>query len=192
MSGRTLLFFIALFSLSVPADAGFNVMMMKQRPCVGTPWGTIKHGQTVTAYSSAAPAGTCASVAETRVCRNGVLSGSFSIASCSEGCALPWGGYLAHGQSVTAYQLASVPCEMACSDAQETRSCSAGALSGSFVNNACSVGACAGVGGGGCHSCHAGGTRAENAPANGAHPLTFKAPMPEPAGVRWLRSLNRR
>lgn len=191
MTARAFLFFIALFSLSTPVDAGFNVMMMKQRPCIGTPWGTLKHAQTVTAYSNGTPAGTCASVAETRVCRNGVLSGAFTVASCNEGCGLPWGGYLSHGQSVTVYQLASVPCEMACTDAQETRTCTSGTLSGSFTNNSCSIGACAG-GGGGCHSCHAGGTRAESASMNSVHPQTFKAPMPEPAGARWLRSLSPR
>lgn len=53
--------------------------------CTGTPWGTITHGASVTAYSatSVACGGNCSTVAETRTCNNGVLSGSFTNTSCS-------------------------------------------------------------------------------------------------------------
>ena len=76
------------------------------------------------------------------------------------GCAVPWGGKIEHGQSVTAYQNASPPC------ISETRTCNGGALSGSFTNQAC-AGAINGVCntscntimacGGGSYSCDTGG-----------------------------------
>lgn len=55
-------------------------------------------------------------------------------------CALPWGGTIAHGSGVTAYQSGSVPCGSSC--ASQTRTCNNGVLSGSYTNQSCTVAAC--------------------------------------------------
>jgi hypothetical protein len=44
--------------------------------CAGTIWGDVASGFSSTAYSSALPAASCASVSQTRTCTNGVMSGS--------------------------------------------------------------------------------------------------------------------
>lgn len=67
-----------------------------------------------------------------------VASGSSSTTSC--GCALPWGGSIASGGTVTAYQNASEACGGSCTS--ETRTCTNGVLSGSYTNQSCSVSAC--------------------------------------------------
>lgn len=107
------------------------------------PWGsTITAGQSVTAYSAANPpvGQSCASIAQTRSCTNGVLSGSNWNQTCSAICALPWGGTIAQGQSVAAYSSATVPAPNTCSSAAETRTCGAsGLLSGSFTGQSCVV-----------------------------------------------------
>lgn len=65
-------------------------------------------------------------------------------ASCSANtsvpspCALPWGGTIASGRSVTAYQVPSVTPPATCASVSETRRCSNGVLSGSYVNQSCS------------------------------------------------------
>ncbi len=52
-------------------------------------------------------------------------------------CALPWGGTIAHGGTVTAYQEGSVALGSSC--VSETRTCSDGTLSGSYNHPSCSV-----------------------------------------------------
>jgi hypothetical protein len=83
-------------------------------------------------------------VSETRVCANGVLSGSYINQACvvnaAEPCNLPWGGTIVSGQNTTAYQASSVACGLSC--VSETRVCANGVLSGSYINQACSVAAC--------------------------------------------------
>ncbi len=102
------------------------------------PWGgTIAHGASVTAYSSSAPAGSCSSYSETRTCSNGVLSGSNTYQTCSNGCTLPWGGSIAHGQMVTAYSSTTSGCASSCSSNSEDRTCNSGTLSGSYNNQSC-------------------------------------------------------
>lgn len=69
-------------------------------------------------------------------CGNGnweQVSGSCSGARC----ALPWGGTINDGQSVTAYKTASAPFGLTCQS--QTRSCSNGILSGSYSNKSCIV-----------------------------------------------------
>ena len=69
--------------------------------------------------------------------------GTWNQASGSCGgasCALPWGGSVNHSQSVTAYQNSSEPCGGSCTS--ELRSCNNGSLSGSYVNQSCSVSLC--------------------------------------------------
>lgn len=111
--------------------------------CTGTPWGTINHGSSVTAWNTTASCGGCAS--QTRTCTNGTLSGTYTATACNNAscasCGLPWGGSIAHGASVTAYASASVPCGSSCSS--QTRTCSNGTLSGSYTASSCSVAACA-------------------------------------------------
>ncbi len=53
--------------------------------CTGTPWGNVSSGYSNTAYSASQVAcgSSCASVAETRTCADGVMSGSYTHASCS-------------------------------------------------------------------------------------------------------------
>jgi len=55
-------------------------------------------------------------------------------------CALPWGGSIASGTSVTAYAAYSVGCGSTCSS--QTRTCTNGSLSGSYGASSCSVSAC--------------------------------------------------
>ncbi|MET3662865.1 hypothetical protein [Aquamicrobium ahrensii] len=107
-----------------------------------SPWGaTVNHNASVTAYqsSSVAYGGTCAS--QQRSCNNGSLSGSYTHQSCSvnapSSCSRPWGGTVAHGASITAYQSASVPWGSSC--ASQSRACSNGSLSGSYIHQSCSV-----------------------------------------------------
>jgi hypothetical protein len=105
------------------------------------PWGgTISSGQSVTAYSAATgPTGqSCSTIAQTRTCTNGTLSGNYTSQACTAVCSLPWGGTIGQGQSVTAYSAASKPPGQLCSAATEMRTCGAsGTLSGSFTSQSC-------------------------------------------------------
>lgn len=113
-----------------------------------TPWGsTVASGGSVTAYVSTSPACGVACQAEIRNCSNGVLSGSYTKpsctpSSCTASCALPWGGTIAHGASVTAYSTTSPSCPKLCTDSSQTRTCSNGALSGSYTNKTCTDPSC--------------------------------------------------
>jgi hypothetical protein len=109
------------------------------------PWGgTLAHNSSVTAFSTASVPCGSSCTSQSRTCNNGTLSGSYSNQSCSAAscaaCTLPWGGTIAHGASVTAYNASSVPCGNSCSG--QTRTCNNGNLSGSYTNAACSVAAC--------------------------------------------------
>ncbi|MFW6369562.1 MAG: hypothetical protein ACOC0J_03160, partial [Myxococcota bacterium] len=69
-------------------------------------------------------------------CENGTWS--LQQGTCEpDPCNLPWGGQLAHGQSVTAYESSSAACGAECT--AETRSCSYGVLSGSYDHETCSA-----------------------------------------------------
>ncbi|MFA6383333.1 MAG: hypothetical protein WCX17_02830 [Parcubacteria group bacterium] len=113
-------------------------------PTCTLPWGgTIANGSSVTAYQNSSVACGSSCVSQTRTCNSGVLSGTYtnqncSVAACS--CNLPWGGTLANGSSVTAYQASSVPCGSSCSS--QTRTCNSGVLSGSYTSQTCSVAGC--------------------------------------------------
>jgi hypothetical protein len=58
-------------------------------------------------------------------------------------CTLPWGGTIESGNSVTAYQAATVnslsPSSAACEAAAQTRTCNDGTLSGDYTSQSCSV-----------------------------------------------------
>ena len=105
---------------------------------------TILSGGSITAFASAM-GNTCLS--ETRTCRNGELSGSYSYIACSRietptptperASCLFNGQIIVSGASVTAYRnVSSLPggtCEL------ETRVCSDGELSGSFLQASCTA-----------------------------------------------------
>jgi len=123
-------------------SGSFTQQSCSVAPC-NLPWGgTIASGQTVTAYSAAnPPAGqACTTIAQTRTCSLGNLSGSYTQQACSAICALPWGGTIGQGQSVTAYTKGSVQNPQVCSSVAQTRTCgSNGVLSGSGAYNSCVV-----------------------------------------------------
>ncbi len=107
------------------------------------PWGaSVGDGSSISAFQSqnvVEPA-TCESVEETRVCNDGVLSGSYQFETCSvipEGdqCVSPWGDLVANGSTVTAFQ-ADTPSDVCVSD---SRTCTNGALSGSYTFESCEV-----------------------------------------------------
>jgi prepilin-type N-terminal cleavage/methylation domain-containing protein len=110
-------------------------------PSCTLPWGgTIAPGASVSAYSVGsvnAPA-TCPAPV-TRTCIDGSLNGSGDFASCSviTGCALPWGGTIAEGASVSAYATATATWPSYCA-APTTRTCTAGVLSGTGNFQSCS------------------------------------------------------
>ncbi len=108
------------------------------------PWGgSIADGESVDAYSVryVRTCGGACPAPVTRTCTNGVLSGSGNWQACAEEpdcapCSLPWGGAIAHGDRVTAYQAAiNNQCQVGCNP--EQRICTDGTLSGSYTNASC-------------------------------------------------------
>ncbi|WP_413943145.1 hypothetical protein [Bdellovibrio sp. HCB-162] len=67
-------------------DPSTSVKLTKKLPC-GFDNQTIQDGQSIVAYTSntVAPGDSCSSIAETRLCTNGVLSGSAAFSSCTAG-----------------------------------------------------------------------------------------------------------
>ena len=59
------------------------------------------------------------------------------MAACVVNCTAPWGGTVAHGTGITAYQAASVPHGSGCGG--EIRVCNNGILTGSYMHQACTV-----------------------------------------------------
>ena len=99
-------------------------------------------GQTVLAYlTSSVPAGqTCTS--QVRTCQEGLLSGSYTFASCQvdgPAACLFNGKTISSGSAVTAFQNSSVAYGANC--VSENRLCTNGVLSGSYNFEACSPGA---------------------------------------------------
>lgn len=68
---------------------------------------------------------------------NSVTQSCGSVTVTGASCSLPWGGTIAHGASVTAYQAASVVSPASC--VSQTRTCTNGSLSGSYTNQSCTV-----------------------------------------------------
>lgn len=101
---------------------------------------TVAHGARVTAYqSSAVPFGSSCS-SEARVCNDGSLGGSFQFGSCvvnQPASCLFNGKTVAHGSSIVGYKAASVKYPATCET--QTRSCSNGALSGTYAAGTCAV-----------------------------------------------------
>ena len=112
------------------------------QPSCSLPWsGSVVSGSSVTAYNQPSVPYGSSCVSETRTCTSGTLSGSYANQSCvvagPASCALPWGGAVASGGSVTAYNQPSVPFGSSC--APQTRTCTNGTLSGSYANQSCVV-----------------------------------------------------
>lgn len=80
------------------------------------------------------------STAHTATVTLGTYSTAWSATTLGGTCNLPWGGTINNGQSVTAYQAASVACGQTC--ASQTRTCSGGVLSGTYTHQSCSVRSC--------------------------------------------------
>lgn len=102
---------------------------------------TILHGASVTAYKTSSVSYGSVCVSESRVCNNGVLSGSNSFATCSVGSApscLFNGQTIAHGGTVTAFSSGTAPAGQSC--ASQVRTCNAGTLSGSYQFSSCAAG----------------------------------------------------
>jgi type IV pilus modification protein PilV len=69
-------------------------------------------------------------------------STSITLASCAGlACNTPWGSTVNSGGSVAAFSATAVPYGSSCSSIQEIRFCNDGILSGSFINDSCSVSA---------------------------------------------------
>ncbi len=103
---------------------------------------TISHGDSITGYTSSTVAfnQVCSSVAETRTCNNGVLSGSATFASCNTSAArscLFDGKTILSGDSITGYQTSTSQFGGFCT--KESRVCTDGTLSGSFAFGSCTV-----------------------------------------------------
>lgn len=103
---------------------------------------TILSGQAIPAYQNSTVAYGANCLSESRVCTDGVLSGSYAFGSCQVNAATAClfnGVTLAHGQSAMAYLNSNVAYGQSC--AQESRTCFNGSLSGSYNNASCTVGA---------------------------------------------------
>lgn len=117
---------------------------------VGTPASCLYNGQTmvdgagVDAYLNSTVNFGSVCDKETRICKNGTLSGSFAYGSCVVGApasCLFNGQTITHGSSVIASQSSTVAFGSAC--ISENRICTNGELSGSYEYGSCNVGAAA-------------------------------------------------
>lgn len=91
-----------------------------------TATGTCSGGGSVSGTSATIPAST------------GAVSTTISLGTCNgPTCTLPWGGTIASGGSVTAYQTSSVVSPTPC--ASELRFCTDGVLGGTYTNQSCTV-----------------------------------------------------
>ncbi|MFP5518725.1 MAG: glycine-rich domain-containing protein [Bdellovibrionia bacterium] len=117
-----------------------------QEGCGSTIFGDLRSGEGGTAYSTQTPAGTCASVSQTRTCNNGVLSGSFAQTTCFNACNSGSFVNIPHGTSVNAYSVSAIY-SGTCDPYKEVRTCTNGTLSGSYANATCTLGHIVATGG---------------------------------------------
>lgn len=99
----------------------------------------LENGQSTVAFLESV-AESCTQ--ENRICTNGVLSGNYEYASCSQNINTPKscrfnGKTLAHGASVEAYLASTVQSGSSCSS--QVRRCDDGVLSGSYQYASCNV-----------------------------------------------------
>lgn len=101
---------------------------------------TMAHGEIITAFEKSNVEYGQACTAETRVCDNGHLSGTFSYASCDAGQAASClfnGQTIPDGASINAFASSTASASEGCSN--ENRVCSNGVLSGSFEYGMCEI-----------------------------------------------------
>lgn len=102
---------------------------------------TLNEGDSIISYLSSTAAFGESCVSESRVCKGGSLSGSYSYAFCNvdipKACIFN-GKTIAHGAVIDAYQNSAVDFGGRC--VSEVRVCDNGSLSGSFAYAACEVG----------------------------------------------------
>ncbi len=101
---------------------------------------TIAHGQAVTAFLNSTESFGTSCKAQSRVCNDGTLSGSYQYSTCAVGAAASClfnGQTIAHGGAVKAYQNSTVPFGSQC--VEEVRSCGNGMLSGTYAYASCKV-----------------------------------------------------
>jgi hypothetical protein len=104
----------------------------------------VTDGASITAFQNSTVGFGNSCVSETRLCTNGILSGSYTFASCSVGAAASClfnGATINHGDSVTGYTSSTVAFNQVCSSVAETRTCNNGALSGSATFASCNTSA---------------------------------------------------
>jgi hypothetical protein len=105
----------------------------------------IPNGQSVTAYSAESLVydTKCSSVAETRTCNDGELSGSFEFSSCVEeppaSCSFN-DQIVLHDEYVEAFEFDSVEWNQSCNDYKKLRICDNGTLSeANYIFPTCSA-----------------------------------------------------
>lgn len=107
----------------------------------------VTHSHSVLAYSATTVPYTdsCDSIQESRTCTNGVLSGTFPNTSCTvtpeQSCTFN-GTTVTSAAPVDAYSSATVAAGSTCDSVKETRSCTDGVLSGSYIHPTCVVQSC--------------------------------------------------
>ncbi|NUN05127.1 MAG: hypothetical protein HUU57_05140 [Bdellovibrio sp.] len=131
---------LSTVTLGVTTSSNWVISTRAAYTCNGGSLGTINHGASVTAFaqSNPLPSSSCASLSETRNCDDGTLSGTYTNATCAEGCAGTIWGDVASGFSSTAYSSA-LPAA-SCGSVSQTRTCTNGVMSGSFTNTTCTSG----------------------------------------------------
>lgn len=124
--------------------SGDNKVLETEQLNCAVPWHDslrVLNGKSVIAFASESVAEGETCQQEERICSDGNLSGSFAFGSCqvlassAQDCSVPWddGLVVRDGSGVRAFQLNADG--SACNE--ETRTCSAGTLSGSFTLGAC-------------------------------------------------------
>lgn len=112
---------------------GWHTASLTVHPSCTFNGSTVANGSSVVAYqaSTVAYGTTCAS--QTRTCSDGILSGTYTYASCSvaapANCTLD-GVTVNHGSSHTFYSNQLPPTGQLCSSVSQTRTCTNGTLSG--------------------------------------------------------------
>jgi hypothetical protein len=128
---------VTITGLTAPAAVTISGQGNPEFRVAGGGWGTtgaIAAGQTLQLRMTTAAQPDTFHTATVTVA--GVSASWQTRTQAVQPCALPWGGSLAHGQSVTAFASASPTCAFnSCS--QQTRTCNNGALSGSFTVQSC-------------------------------------------------------